>query len=129
MLRYVPASRIQAGLADVLRRHDNQEAALPVELVIQSPAKLEPALIENGFVQTRLGLDLLARLFGCARHQPGYIPLLQILDTHYRVVLADRGLVRVVAAGIADPGVNLLDFGFGLSQLFENLVSCAAVSY
>ncbi len=30
------------------------------------------------------------------------------------MVLADRGLVWVVAAGIADPGVNLLDFGFGL---------------
>ena len=34
-----------------------------------------------------------------------------------------------IGKGIADPGVNLLDFGFGLSQLFENLVSCAAVSY
>lgn len=39
---------------------------------------------------------------------------LQILDTHHRVVLADRGrgLVQVVAADIADLLVALRDFDF-----------------
>lgn len=34
--------------------------------------------------------------------------------THYRVVLADRGLVQVVVEGIADAGMDALAPGFRL---------------
>tara|TARA_R110001583_G_scaffold28481_2_gene101011 strand:+ start:8035 stop:8805 length:771 start_codon:yes stop_codon:yes gene_type:complete len=79
-------------------------------------AELEPALIEDGFVQAGPGPYVLARLLGTPCRRPGHIPYLQLLDTHHRVVLADRGrgLVQEVAAGVADMGMNTLDAGFCL---------------
>jgi hypothetical protein len=46
---------------------------------------------------------------------------LQVLDAHHRVVLADRGrgLVQVVAAGVADAGIDALDAGKALLVLVE----------
>ncbi len=44
----VPAGR--AGLTGVVRRNWNEYPAVPVELVFQLTAKLEPTLIEDGFV-------------------------------------------------------------------------------
>jgi len=49
----MPATR--AGLAGVMRRHGNERRAVPVEFVLKLAAKLKPALIEDGFVQPRLG--------------------------------------------------------------------------
>jgi hypothetical protein len=48
-------------VARVLRRHKNEPAAFPRQLVVQLAAELEPALIEDGFVQAGLGPDILAR--------------------------------------------------------------------
>lgn len=48
----------------VLRRHDDEMPAGPCQLVIQLAAELEPALIEDGFVQAGLGPNVSSRLFG-----------------------------------------------------------------
>src|SRR5690625_4528330 len=106
----------RTGTARVLWRHCYQPAALPRQLVIQLAAELEPALIENGLVQAGLGFHVFSRYGNGARSGLRHIPNLQILDTHHRVVLADRGrgVVQEVAAGVADTGGNALDSGFRL---------------
>ncbi len=100
----------------VVRRYGNEPSSVPRQLVVQLAAELKPALIEDGFVQARLGLNVLAGPLDIAGRRPGHILHLQVLDTHHRVVLADRGrgLVQVVAADIADLLVELRDFGFRL---------------
>src|SRR5690606_29472495 len=52
---------------------------------------------------------------------------LQVLNTHHRVVLADgsRGFVQIVAAGVADTGVDFLDFGFRLFPVVAELLFAA----
>ncbi len=59
---------------------------------------------------------MLARFFGAARRRLGHVPHLQVLNAHHRMVLADRGrgLVQVVAAGVADTDMYMLDAGFRL---------------
>ena len=47
----------------VLWRYDDQFSAVPRQLVLQLTAKLEPTLIEDGFVQASLGPNLFARSF------------------------------------------------------------------
>jgi len=107
----------------VLRRHDDEMPTGPCQLVVQLSAELEPALVEDGFVQTGLGPNILARILGCACRRPGHVPHLQVLDTHRRVVLADRGgaLVQVVSAGVADPEMDTLDAGFRLLPVVAEL--------
>jgi hypothetical protein len=92
--------------ARVVRWHGNKNSATPIELVVQLATELEPALIEDGFVQARLGPNVSTRCLGCPCRRLGHIPHLQVLDTHYRVVLADRGrgLVQVVAPDILASG-------------------------
>ena len=53
----MPAAR--ASSARVVRRHGHQRPAIPAEFVRQLAAKLEPALVENGFVQTPLARTFL----------------------------------------------------------------------
>src|SRR5690606_38618487 len=107
----------------VLRRYDDEMPAGPCQLVVQLSAELEPALVEDGFVQTGLGPNVLSRLLGGACRRLGQVPHLQVLDTHHRVVLADRGrgLVQVVAAGVADPEMDTLDAGFRLLPVVAEL--------
>jgi len=102
-----------AGVARIDRHH---LTASPCLLVRQLPAELEPALIENRLVESGLGLAVAPRRCSTSRCGLAHIAHLQILDTHHRVVLADRGrgLVQVVAADIADLLVALRDFGFCL---------------
>ena len=102
--------------ARVLWWQCHQPAALPCKLVVQLAAELEQTLVEDGLVQARLGPNVLVRLVGAACRRPGHVPYLQVLDTHHRVVLADRGrgLMQEVAPGVADLLVQLCDFGFGL---------------
>ena len=109
----MPAAR--ARLAGVVRRHRNEYPAVPVEFVFQLAAKLEPALIEDGFVQPRLGRYVFTRLLGIAFGRLGHIPNLQVLNRNHGVVLADRGcgLVQEVAPCIADTGVDGLHSPFG----------------
>lgn len=64
-------------------------------------AGLEAPLIEDGLVQAGLGPNIPTRLLGCTCCRLGHA-------AHHRVVLADRsrGLVQVVAAGVADAAVT-----------------------
>ncbi len=84
-------STTRAGSAGVLRRHGNEPPTIPRQFIIQLATELEPALIEDGFVQAGLGPNVSSRLFGSTRRRLGHVPYLQVLDTHHRVVLADRG--------------------------------------
>ena len=104
----------RAGSAGVVWRHRNEHPAGPSQFVFELSPELEPALIQNGFVQARLGFDVLARFFVIALCRLGHVAHLQVLDTHHRVVLADRGrgLVQVVAAAVGDTGVDALYLGF-----------------
>lgn len=106
----------RTGPAGVLWRHSDEQPARPLEFVVQLPAELGPALIEDGFVQAGFGPHVFARRFGAACRRPRHVPYLQVLDAHHRVVLADRGrgFMQVVAAGVADAGMDALDFGFCL---------------
>jgi hypothetical protein len=56
--RYVAAAR--AGSARVLRWHSDEMPAAPCQLVCELAAKLAPALIEDGLVQTSLSPNVLA---------------------------------------------------------------------
>jgi len=117
----MPAAR--TGPAGVLWGHRDQVPTVPRRLVVQLPAELEPTLIENGFVQAGLGPNVGARRF----HRPGrrrrHVANLQVLDAHHRVVFADRGrgLVQVVAPGVADAGMDALDVGFRLLPVVAEL--------
>src|ERR1700674_6058731 len=63
--------------ARVVRWHRYQHCTIPVQLVLQLAAKLRPALVENGFVQARLGSNILTRVLGVAFGRPGHILHLQ----------------------------------------------------
>jgi thiol-disulfide isomerase/thioredoxin len=95
--------------ARIVRRHRDQHCTIPVHLVLQLAAELGPALVKNGFVQTRLGSNMPTCLLRVAC-RAGHIAHLQVLDTHHRVVFADegRGLVQEIAPAIADSGVDAL---------------------
>jgi len=56
----------RAGLAGVVRRDGYEYPAVPIELVLKLAAKLKPALVEDGFVQPRLGGDVFTRCICCA---------------------------------------------------------------
>lgn len=101
------------GLTRVLWWDSDEPASGPGQLILKLTPKLSPALIEDGFIQTRLGLDVLARLVDSPCRRPGQVPHPQVLDAHHRVVVADGGrdFVQVVEAGIRDSGVDALDAG------------------
>jgi hypothetical protein len=102
--------------ARVVWRHRDQHCTIPVHLVLQLAPELGPALVENGFVQARFGPNMLTCLLRVACCRAGHIAHLQVLDTHHRVVLADRGSgpVQVGAANITDTSVDSLDFRLSL---------------
>lgn len=75
-------------LAGVVRRHGQQHAAVPCNLIAKVTAKLAPSLIEDGTVQSRLLADLLSRLFNVAFGVPGDVTYLQVLNVDEPVVLA-----------------------------------------
>ena len=110
-------------LAGVLRRHCNESATGPLELVLQLAAELKPALVEDGLVQTGLGPNAVARILSSSRSRPGHILYPQVLNAYHRVVLADgaRGLVQVVASGVADTGMDSLDASLGLLPVVAEL--------
>ena len=110
----------RAGLAGVVRRHGNENSAVPVELVFQLTAKLEPALVEDGFVQPRLGCYVFTRCLGSAFARLAHVAYLQILNSDHSVVFADLccGFVQEVFAGVSDAGVNFLNFPSGFVPVF-----------
>jgi hypothetical protein len=113
----------RTGAAGVLRRYDDEMAAVPGELVRQLAAELVPALIEDGFVQAGLGPNVFPRRIYCACRRLGHIPHSQVLDADDRVVFADRGrgLVQKVAADVGDAGIDSLHSRLGFFQLLLNL--------
>src|SRR5690606_655378 len=60
----MPTSRTRP--AGVVRRHGDEPASRPRQLVLQLSAELEPSLIEDGFVQAGLGPNAFTRLLGAA---------------------------------------------------------------
>ena len=100
--RDVIASR--ASLAGVLRRNRNDPATGPLLLVLELPAELVPALVEDRFVQSRLCSNISTGSLFSARSRSRHVLCLQVLDDNDRVVFADlrRELVQEVAASISD---------------------------
>lgn len=117
----------RTGPAGVVRRDRDQVPAGPGGLVVQLPAKLEPALVEDRAVQAGLGPNPGARRFGGPGRGGGHVAHMQVLDTHHRVVLANGscGLVQVVAPGVADAGMDALDLGFRLLPVVAELLLAA----
>src|SRR5450631_4210804 len=109
--------------ARVVRWNRHQSSTRPVQFVFQLTAELEPALVENGFVESGLGPHVLARCLNTALARLGHVPYPQVLNTHHRVVLADRGrgLVQEVAPGIADSGMDGLYSPFRLVPVAAEL--------
>ena len=70
----------QTGLAGVMHRYGHEYSASPIELVSQLAAKLELALIKNGFAWPRLDGYVFTRCFGRALARLGHIFHLQILN-------------------------------------------------
>jgi hypothetical protein len=118
---HVPAGR--AGLAGVVRRNWNEYPASPVEFVLKLTAKLEPALVEDGFIQPRLLGYVFSRCFGSASARLAHIAHLQILNNDHSVVFADRrcSLVQEVFTGVTDTGVDFLNSPFGFVPVFAEL--------
>ena len=118
---------LRTSPARILRRYEDQLTPVPRQLVLQLAAELEPPLIEDGFVQSGLGPDILTRSFNGTGRRPGHVSHLQVLDTHHRVVLADRGrgLVKVVAARVSDTGMDTLDTASRLVPVVAELLFAA----
>ncbi len=107
---------VRAGSACFLWRDGNESSAVPVEFVLELTTELEPSLVENGLVESGFGPNVGSRCLPCPGGRCRQVAYLQILDADHRVVFADggRGLVQVVASGIADSGMDALDPGFCL---------------
>ena len=117
----VPTGR--TSLAGVVGRHGNKQPACPSHFVFQLAAKLAPALVKDGLVQSRLLLDPLAVLCAAAFGRPGHIANLQILNNDHRLVFADRrrGFVQEVFAGVCNIAVNSLSLPFGFAPVAAEL--------
>ena len=68
--------------AGVLRRHDNEDATTPRELVLELAVELEPSLIENRAIEARFGPNASPRMRNSSRCRLGHVPHLQVLDAH-----------------------------------------------
>ena len=77
--------------ACVARVYGYDHSAPPCLLIVQLAAELVPALIEDGFIQSRLGFYVLAVLFRRAFCACAHVGYLQILNHNDGVVFADCG--------------------------------------
>jgi len=118
---HVPTGR--TGLAGVVRWYGNEYCASPVELVLKLAAKLEPALVEDGFVQPRLLRYVFTRCFSSAFARLTHMTHLQVLNSDHSVVFADLccGFVQEVASSVTDTGVDFLNLPFGFLPVFAEL--------
>lgn len=55
-----------ACAAGVLWWYGDEVAAVPLQLVVQLTTELEPSLVEDAFVQARLGPNVFTRLLSAA---------------------------------------------------------------
>lgn len=110
--RHMTAPRTRP--ARVWQRHGEQIPTGPCQLATQLASKLKPGPIEDGFVQTSVVPNILAPIPGGASRRHGHVLHLQVLYIHHRVAVSDRDPLQVVAADIADPGVDALNSGFDL---------------
>ena len=118
---------LRTSPARILRRHEDQLTPVPGQLVLQLATELEPTLIEDGSVQAGLGPNILTRSFDRTGRRPAHVSHLQVLETHHRVDLADRGrdLVQVVAASVTNTGVDTLDTASRLVPVVAELLFAA----
>lgn len=56
----------RTGLACVVRRDWYEYPAVPVEFVLKLASKFKPALVDDGFIQPRLGRDVSTRFLNSA---------------------------------------------------------------
>src|SRR6202041_1110657 len=86
------------GPAGIDRRHRDQAAAVPGTLVFQLTPQFCPALVEDRSIQAGLGPHLASRTLPAASRRARQLAYPKILDTHHRVVFADRGrgLVQII---------------------------------
>ena len=85
------APAFRTGPAGIDRRHGDQPAAVPGQLVFQLTPQFSPALVEDRSIQAGLGPYLAPRTLHAASSRTRQVAYPKILDTHNRVVFADRG--------------------------------------
>ena len=122
----------------VLRRHDDEMPAGPCQLVAQLSAELEPALVEDGFVQTGLGPHVLSRcsvvpaadlvMFRTCKSSIHTIAWFWLIAVEVLCRKSRRALP--IRSECADSGFRLLpvvaEFGFAAHGLLRcRAVSCA----
>src|SRR6202041_2391784 len=92
------APAFRTGPAGIDRRHGDQPAAVPGQLVFQLTPQFSPALVEDRSIQAGLGPHLAPRTLHAASSRARQVAYPKILDTHDRVVFADRGrgLVSII---------------------------------
>src|SRR5487761_1057327 len=87
-VRRFPMPARRALPAGVVRWHEDEETAIPRQLVFELAAKLEPPLIEDRAIQARFGPNVSTRSIAAASRGPGQVAHPQVLDAHHRVVFA-----------------------------------------
>src|SRR5260370_29533139 len=104
----MPTTR--ASYARVDWRYRDEPSAVPSQLVLQLPAELEPPLIKNRLIQPSLRRRAIGLRHG--RHP-------QVLDAHYRVILADsvRDFMQIIAPRVGYANINALNSTFLLSPI------------
>src|ERR1700722_15134216 len=102
------APAFRTGPAGIDRRHGDQPAAVPGQLVFQLTPQFSPALVEDRSIQPGLGPHLAARTRDAASRRVRHVAYPKILDTHNRVVFADRGrgFVQIIPTCIGYPDVK-----------------------
>ncbi len=96
--------------------------AIPGQLVLKLPMKLEPSLAEEGAVQSGPGPDLLTWCFACCRCRSGHIPSLETLPV-------SKGIDALVFFLEPEKPLRILLILFDLQPLFICLAYLHKVNY
>src|SRR6202162_6341806 len=88
---FTGAPAFRTGPAGIDRRHGDQPAAVPGQLIFQLTPQFCPALVEDGSIQAGLGPHLAPRTLHAASRRARHVAYPKILDAHNRVFFADRG--------------------------------------
>ena len=99
-----------ADSTSILWCDSNEDTTAPGQLVCELPAKFGPALIQNGFIQPGLRLNISPRIFDASCRRSAHITHLQILNTHHRVVFAygGCGLMQKIPTAVTYTGMDAL---------------------
>ena len=104
----------RAFSAGIGRWHRHQPSAFPGGFVVQLAAKLAPALIQDCFVQARLGRHIFTWIVQRAAGRTTHITDPQVFNAQQRVVFADavRSFVQEVVPSAGNLVLDLLDTEF-----------------